>query len=162
MTETVYDATDPLPAERARRVTTYHDYPVDEWWLGSPTPAAPTPIIMTCTRSTPRLSALRRCCIIPTATSIAPGCSPQDLPLPLGHLAFAPTAVGRATRLFPITACLPSGGVTLAIGWPAQWLRASPAPLAGGCRPGKSWSTSLQPGERIRTPHDQRFGPRRE
>lgn len=159
MSETVYTATDPQTGLHVRvEVTTYHDYPVVEWvaWLTN-TGAAPTPLISDLhaldgvfTGAAPQLHHSNG------DFYSAEGYAPQDTPLPPGAaLAFAPHGGRPCDQAFPYyRLAFADGGVTLAIGWPAQWLaRFTGTPEGVHVQAGQERvHAALQPGERLRTP----------
>ena len=159
LVETVYEGTDPVTGLRLRvEVTEYQDYPVVEWvaWLTN-MGTAPTPII----------SDLRA--LDATFAGDAPvlyhcngdycsaeGYTPEHTPLAPGDtLSFAPQGGHPCDGAWPYFRLLfPPGGMTLAIGWPAQWSAAFTATAEGVAVSAGQEHTSLrlEPGETIRTP----------
>jgi alpha-galactosidase len=159
LVETVFEGNDPQTGLNVRvESLEYCDYPVVEWtaWftnMGS----RPTPILSD----------------ILALNGVFPGTSPVlwhcngdfgstdgytacETPLPADHsLSFAPVGGRPCDRAFPYYRIMfDGGGLSLAIGWPAQW-SASFTGLADGVRvrAGQEWTNlRLMPGETVRTP----------
>jgi len=159
LTETVFTAADPASGLSVRvEVTAYHDYPVLEWvaWLTN-TGDLPTPLIH-------GLRALDAA--FPGAAPVlnssngdfvsADGYTPQRTPLPPGAtLAFAPQGGRPCDQAFPyFRLAFASGGLTLAVGWPAQWsAQFTGLPDGVQVQAGQEHThLRLLPGESIRTP----------
>lgn len=157
--ETVVEGTDAATGLTIRmEMQEYRDFPVVEWvvWL---TNAGSKP--------SPLLSDLQA--LDATFTGDAPilwhcngdfwneeGYTAQETPLPVGSkLACFPTGGRSCDGAFPYFRLqFAGGGLTLAIGWPAQW-SATFTGLAEGVamKAGQQLTNlRLQPGERIRTP----------
>ena len=159
MHETVWEAADPATGLAVRvEVTAYADYPVLEWVayftnVGS--------------AATPLLSDVRALDAAFSGSAAvlhhsngdfynATGYTQQATPLGAGAtLAFAPHGGRPCDQAFPYYRLVfAEGGLTLAIGWPAQW-----AATFSGTGEGvqitagqEQVHASLQPGERLRTP----------
>jgi len=159
LTETVFQGTDPHTGLHVRvECLTYHDYPVVEWaaWLTNKGQAA-TPIL--------RDLLILDGAIAGTAPVLhhcngdfysAEGYTPQETPLSPGDtFTFAPNGGRPCDGAFPYYRLrFAEGGLSLAIGWPAQWA-ASFSGLADGVhlRVGQEKTNlRLRPGESIRTP----------
>lgn len=159
ITETTFDGTDIKTGLNLRiEFTQYRDYPVIEWvaWLTN-TSEEPTPVISD-------ILALNGA--IDGASPVVhhwngdfyheEGYTPSQSPLrPGDKLDFAPEGGRSCDRAFPYYRVkFDNWGLSLAIGWPAQWA-ASFTCEAGGLRlragQGKT-NLRLMPGERIRTP----------
>ena len=159
LTETVFTGQDPATGLQIRvEWLEYHDYPVVEWvaWLTNNGPA-PTPIVRD-------LLALDGA--VPGAAPVLWHCNgdfyseegytPSETPLSAGEtLTFTPNGGRPCDGAFPYYRLhFADGGLTLAIGWPAQW-SASFSGLADGVqiRAGQEQvNLRLLPGESIRTP----------
>lgn len=157
--QTVHEATDPATGLHVRaEVLEYRDFPVVEWvvWFTN-TSDAPTPLIS-------NVQALDA-----TFAGQSPvlhhcngdfyseeGYTPQETPLPDGSaLTFAPSGGRPCDGAFPYFRLQFEGsGLTLAVGWPAQWA-ATFTGLADGVavRAGQEQTNlRLNPGETVRTP----------
>jgi len=157
--ETIYSAADPDSGLTVRvEVTQYQDFPVTEWvaWLSNPA-SAPSPLIS-------ELRALDAAFSGPTPTlqhsngdfNSATGYTPRQTALDPGdRAAFAPVGGRACDQAFPyFRLVFDTWGLTLAIGWPAQWA-ASFTGLADGVHVTAGQEKThlrLLPGERIRTP----------
>ncbi len=159
ITETVFTAADPASGLRLRvEVTAYHDYPVLEWvaWLTN-AGDAPTPLIAD-------LRVLDAA--FPGAAPVlhssngdfvsAEGYTPTSTPLPPGAAAnFAPVGGRPCDQAFPyFRLAFAQGGLTLAVGWPAQWSAQFTGQAEGVHIQAGQERTHLRllPGETIRTP----------
>ncbi len=159
LVETVYEGADPHSGLRVRvESTRYLDFPVIEWvaWLTNHG-SAPTPV----------LSDLRAMdMVFQGAAPIlhhsngdfysAEGYTPRETPLRAGEsLGFAPVGGRSCDQAFPyFRLVFENWGLTLAIGWPAQWA-AQFTGLADGAQVQAGQEKThlrLQPGETIRTP----------
>ena len=157
--ETVYSGADPDSGLTVQvEVTQYQDFPVTEWvaWLSNPS-SVPSPLIS-------ELRALDAAFNGPTPTlqhsngdfNSATGYTPRQTALDPGDsAAFAPVGGRACDQAFPyFRLVFDTWGLTLAIGWPAQWA-ASFTGLADGVRVVAGQEKThlrLLPGERIRTP----------
>lgn len=159
LTETVFTGQDPATGLQIRvECLEYHDYPVVEWvaWLTN-NGQTPTPIVRD-------LRALDGA--VPGASPVLWHCNgdfyseegytPQETPLPAGNtLTFAPEGGRPCDGAFPYYRLhFADGGLTLAIGWPAQW-SATFRGLADGVQISagqEQVNLRLLPGESIRTP----------
>jgi alpha-galactosidase len=157
--ETVHEGTDPETGLRVRvEVLRYRDFPVVEWvvWLTN-TGSAPTPLL----RDLRALDAS-----FPGQAPVLHHCNgdfyseegyrPEETPLPEGaELTFAPNGGRPCDGAFPYFRLqFAGGGLTLAVGWPAQW-SATFRGLADGVvvQAGQQLTNlRLRPGECIRTP----------
>ena len=157
--QTVHEATDPVTGLHVRaEVLAYRDFPVVEWliWLTNGGDE-PTPVISD-------VQALDA-----TFTGQSPvihhcngdfyneeGYTPQETALPTGaQLALAPTGGRPCDGAFPyIRAQFEGCGLTLAVGWPAQWAAAFTGVPDGVSVRASQERTHLRlnPGESIRTP----------
>ena len=159
MTETVWEAADPASGLAVRvEVTAYADYPVLEWvaYFTNASDAA-----------TPVLSEVRALDAAFAGTEAvlhhsngdfynAAGYTQQATPLaPGAALSFAPHGGRPCDQAFPYYRLVfAEGGLTLAIGWPAQWA-ASFSGTAEGVHITAGQElvhARLHPGERLRTP----------
>lgn len=157
--ETMHEGTDPETGLRVRvEVLEYRDFPVLEWvvWLTN-TGSAPTPIL----RDIRALDAnfageapvLHHC---NGDFYSEDGYRPEETPLPEGgEVTFAPNGGRPSDGAFPYFRVLFEGrGLTLAVGWPAQW-SATFRGIGGGVavQAGQQQTNlRLNPGESIRTP----------
>ncbi|MEN6546059.1 MAG: alpha-galactosidase, partial [Armatimonadia bacterium] len=157
--ETVHEGTDAGTGLLVRvEVLEYRDFPVAEWvvWFINPG-SAPTPIL----RDVRPLDAsfagqgpvLQHC---NGDFYNEDGYRPEDTPLPPGaELTFAPNGGRPCDGAFPYYRLqFDGGGLTLAVGWPAQW-EATFRGLADGVgvQAGQQQTNlRLLPGERLRTP----------
>jgi len=157
--ETVYQGTDGHTGLAIRaELLEYRDFPVVEWtvWFSN-TGTAPTPV----------LSDIRA--LNATFAGNAPvlhhcngdfyseeGYTPQETPLPMAtELSFAPNGGRPCDGAFPYFRVQFDGcGLTLAVGWPAQWAATFRGVANGVCVQAGQQHTHLRlmPGERIRTP----------
>lgn len=159
LVERVYRGRDPATGLELRvECLEYLDHPVVEWtaWFRQ-RGAAPTPILEDMLAldgqwegGTP---VLQHC---NGDFYSEEGYTPRETPLPPGARAqFAPQGGRPCDGAFPyFRLAFPEGGVTLAIGWPAQW-SADFAGAEGGVRVRAGQQTThlrLQPGESVRTP----------
>lgn len=157
--ETLFTATDPRTGLQLKvEGLQYADYPVVEWtaWLTN-TGAAPTPVISDLVAldaafagTAPLLSHCNGDFYGET------GYTPEETPLPEGsERTFAPTGGRACDGAFPYYRVAFEGcGLTLAVGWPAQW-SASFKGMAGGVSIRAGQETThfhLLPGETVRTP----------
>lgn len=157
--ETVFESADPRTGLTLRvECAEYRDYPVVEWvaWLSN-NGSAPTPILSDIQALDAAFEGAS-----PSVTHCngdyysVDGYTPQTTPLRAGDtLAFAPNGGRPCDGAFPYYRVAFEGwGVSLAIGWPAQWA-ARFTGLAGGARVTAGQEKThlrLVPGERIRTP----------
>ncbi len=161
LTETVFTGQDPQSGLRLRvECWEYHDYPVVEWtaWFTN-AGAAPAPILS---------DLLVLDGVFAGAAPVLWHCNgdfynregytAQETPLASGaSLRFAPTGGRPCDRAFPYfrVQFADGGGVSLAVGWPAQWAATFAAVAGGGMRVTAGQETlcvRLQPGETVRTP----------
>ena len=157
--ETTYEGADPNSGLKVRvEFTRYLDHPVVEWvgWLTNQG-QAPTPVI----------SELRAIDVAFLGAApflhhcngdfnSAEGYTPHVIAVPTGEsLAFAPVGGRPCDQAFPyFRLVFDNWGLSLAIGWPAQWA-ASFSGLADGVRVQagqEKTNLRLRPGEAIRTP----------
>ncbi|MEZ4863587.1 MAG: alpha-galactosidase [Caldilineaceae bacterium] len=159
LTETVYEGRDPASGLQVRvEQLVYHDYPVVEWvaWLTNQGDAA-TPIVSDLLALDGVISgASARLYHCNGDFYSAEGYTPNETALPAGAaLRFAPNGGRPCDGAFPYYRLrFAEGGLSLAIGWPAQW-EASFSGLADGVhvRAGQEKvNLRLLPGESIRTP----------
>ncbi len=159
ISETVFTGTDPKSGLTVRvEATQYHDYPVVEWvaWFTN-NGREPTPLMRD-------ILAMDAAVQGPAPRLIhcngdfysEEGYTPQESSLAEGQvLEFAPRGGRPCDMAFPYYRIpFDEGGVTLAIGWPAQW-SATFSGTADGVhvRAGQQQTNlRLRPGERIRTP----------
>lgn len=159
LTETIFAGTDPDSGLHLRvESLLYHDYPVMEWvaWFTN-TGETETPLLqdilamdMTINGTAPQLYHCNG------DFYSAEGYTPTITPLAVGTAVdFAPNGGRSCDGAFPYYRLIFADcGLTLAIGWPAQW-QASFTAVADGVhvRAGQEKThLRLQPGERIRTP----------
>ncbi len=157
--ETTFEGTDPATGLNVRvECTAYQDYPVVEWvaWLSHTGPQA-TPLISD-------LLALDGIFAGEGAVlyhcngdyNSGDGYTPEETPLPAGEtLAYAPNGGRPCDGAFPYyRLAFAEGGLSLAIGWPAQWsVRFEGLEHGVQVRAGQQQThLRLLPGERIRTP----------
>ena len=157
--ETVFEGTDPASRLKVRvEVTQYQDYPVIEWvaWFSN-TGSAPTPLIhdirgmdLTFHGAAPILTHSNG------DFNSAEGYTPRATPLAAGHtLTLAPVGGRACDQAFPyFRLAFDDWGLTLAVGWPAQWA-ARFSGLADGVQVQAGQEKThlrLLPGESIRTP----------
>jgi alpha-galactosidase len=159
ISETVFTGNDPKSGLHVRvECTEYHDYPVVEWvaWFTNQGQES-TPLIRdilamdgTFEGSAPRLVHCNG-----DFYSIE-GYTPQEAPIAAGEsLEFAPSGGRPCDQAFPYYRILfEEGGVSLAIGWPAQWSATFSGVDEGlQVRAGQQKThLRLEPGESIRTP----------
>ena len=159
ISETVFEGTDPRTGLSVRvECTEYRDYPVVEWvaWFTNrghdPTPVIRDILAMdgTFRGSSPVLYHCNG------DFYSADGYTPQETPLRAGDvIGFAPHGGRPCDGAFPYYRVMFEGwGLSIAIGWPAQWA-ASFSGLADGVhvRAGQEKTNlRLMPGEHIRTP----------
>jgi len=138
ITETIFEGADPKTGLKLRvECTEYQDYPVVEWvaWFTNKG-QEPTPVIrdvlamdVTFTGSSPVVYHCNG------DFYSAEGYTPVETPLPAGHtLNFAPNGGRPCDGAFPYYRVrFADGGLSLAIGWPAQWA-ASFSGLADGAQ----------------------------
>jgi len=159
LVETVFEGTDPATGLDVRaECIEYSDYPIVEWtaWFTN-TGSRPTPIL----RDILALDG-----VFEGASPILWHCNgdfysqdgytASETPLEMGHpLAFAPHGGRPCDRAFPYFRLrFGDGGLSIAVGWPAQW-SASFARVAGGVRVRAGQEQThlrLAPGETVRTP----------
>jgi alpha-galactosidase len=157
--ETVFEGADPRSGLKLRvECAEYSDYPLIEWaaWFSN-TGNQPTPIIsdiLAMDGAFEGTSPIVWHCNGDFCE--AEGYTPEETPLREGEtLAFAPKDGRPCDRAFPYYRIMFDGcGLSIAIGWPAQW-SASFTGLAGGVhvRAGQEKThLRLLPGETIRTP----------
>jgi len=157
--ETVFEGTDTTTGLNVRvECTAYDDYPVVEWvaWFTNKG-IAPTPVlsdILALDAPFEGASPVVHHCNGDFWS--ADGYTPQITALPAGEaLAFAPRGGRSCDGAFPYyRLAFADGGLSMAIGWPAQWA-ASFDGLAGGVRVRAGQERThlrLLPGESIRTP----------
>ena len=157
--ETVYTGTDAETGLTIRvELLEYHDFPVLEWVVYfSNTGTTPTPLL----RDIMGID----CAFAGEAPVLthcngdfysAEGYTPEDTPLPPGTaLTFAPSGGRPCDGAFPYYRLQYAGcGLTLAIGWPAQWAATFTGVATGvAVQAGQQLThLRLQPGEQIRTP----------
>ncbi len=159
MIETVFEGTDPETGLNVRvEATEYKDFPVVEWvaWFTATGPD-PTPILSDIQAMDAALAGAS-----PVVTHCngdfysADGYTPEQTALDEGSLLhFAPHAGRPSDGAFPYyRLTFEDWGISLAIGWPAQWA-VSYRRTADGVhiRAGQEITNlRLMPGERIRTP----------
>ena len=157
--ETVFEGTDAGTGLTVRvECTEYQDYPVVEWvaWFTNDG-SAPTPVIsdiLALDGEVKGLSPVVHHCNGDFYS--ADGYTPQATPLPEGDvLRFAPNGGRPCDGAFPYyRIAFETWGLSLAIGWPAQWA-VSYRGLADGVHVQAGQERThlrLMPGERIRTP----------
>ncbi|MEZ4727387.1 MAG: hypothetical protein R3E79_09665 [Caldilineaceae bacterium] len=158
LTETVSPGTDPRTGLHVRvECLIYHDYPVVEWvvWLTNNGQAA-TPILRdilimdsVISGSSPVLSHCNG------DFYRAEGYTPQETPLVPGDtLTFAPNGGRPCDGAFPYYRLrFADGGLSLAIGWPAQWAATFSGSSDGVCCAGQETTNlRLLPGKAF-APH---------
>jgi len=162
--QTVHEGTDPATGLQVRiEILDYRDFPVVEWliWFTN-SGDAPTPIISDVqaldTTFAGQSPVIHHC---NGDFYSEAGYTPQETALPDGaELAFAPTGGRPCDGAFPYFRAQFEGcGLTLAVGWPAQWA-ATFTGVAGGVavRAGQERThLRLNPGETIRTPRMTAF-----
>jgi alpha-galactosidase len=156
---TVYEAIDPATGlEVTCEVTRYADYPVVEWvvWLRN-TSDTVTPLLADIAGLDARFSGES-----PELTHCngdfcsADGYTPLDTAIGLGDtIRFAPDGGRPCDRAFPYFRLAFEGcGLTLSVGWPAQWAATFTGSGGGVSVTAGQELTNLrlQPGERVRTP----------
>ena len=157
--ETVFEGNDPKIGLSIRaECVEYCDYPVVEWtaWFTN-TGSQPTPIlsdILALDGVFQGTSPVLWHCNGDFCSQ--DGYTPQETPLHGGDsLSFAPTGGRPCDRAFPYYRLLfDGGGLSIAIGWPAQW-SASFTGVAGGVHVKAGQERThlrLMPGETVRTP----------
>ncbi|HEY3288977.1 MAG TPA: alpha-galactosidase [Anaerolineae bacterium] len=159
ITETVFDATDSQTGLRIRvECTAYRDYPVVEWVaMLSNTGQAPTPLVSNIRIMDTSLDGSSPSVVHCNGDYYSiDGYTPQVQALkPDESLSFAPNGGRSCDGAFPYYRVLFEGwGLSLAIGWPAQWaVEFSSSPKGLAIRAGQQKThMKLLPGESIRTP----------
>ena len=159
ITETVFTGADPATGLRLRvERTVYHDAPVVEWiaWFHNDGATTSPPIRDILAMDVVLEGGDPRVVHTNGDFDSADGYTPTEDPLPTGRtLAFAPRGGRASDSAFPYHRILfDGGGVTLAVGWPAQWSATfSGVPAGVHVQAGQETTNlRLDPGERIRTP----------
>ena len=159
LVETVHEGTDGETGLRVRiEVLEYRDFPVMEWvvWFTN-TGSAPTPILRDLRAFDGSFAGqapvLHHC---NGDFCSEDGYRPQETPLPEGaELTFAPNGGRPCDGAFPYFRLQFEGcGLTLAVGWPAQWSATFRGLADGVAMQAGQQQTNLRlrPGERVRTP----------
>lgn len=159
MSETVHEGGEAASGLTLRvECTEYLDYPVVEWVARfTNTGRGPTPIISDILALDARFEGAAPVLHYSNGDFCsAEGYAALETPLGAGQsLTFAPSGGRPCDRAFTYCRLVsPNGGVSLAIGWPAQW-SATFAGLAGGVHVKAGQEKTrlrLMPGETIRTP----------
>ena len=157
--ETTFEGADPETGLTVRvEVTRYHDYPVYEWvaWFAN-TGAGPTPVVSDILAMDTVVSGAEPVLWHSNGDFYSEtGYAPTETPVPAGEvLRFAPNGGRPCDGAFPyFRVMFRNCGLTLAVGWPGQWMAEFVGQDKGvRVRAGQEETAiRLMPGESIRTP----------